>query len=73
MTLSPKELQLLAYVASGLSSKEIAREIGLRSHRDVQDRLCNIYRKLGLSGQSCKRARAAVWYVKNGRQNETHS
>lgn len=64
MTLTPYEIILLRYVAQGYKSKDIAAEIGLRSARDVQNRLNSIYRKLGYSGQSGPRARAAAWYAK---------
>jgi len=71
MTLSPREIQLLGYVANGYRSKEIARILSLKSARDVQNRLNSIYRKLGIQGQPNPRVKAATWYVKNGKaQND---
>jgi DNA-binding NarL/FixJ family response regulator len=54
--LSPRQLQVLELVASGLTNEEIAARLYL-SVRTVERHLANIYKKLGLSG---KAARAAV-------------
>jgi DNA-binding NarL/FixJ family response regulator len=47
--LTPREVQVIQRVASGLTSKEIAEELDI-SHRTVQKYRQNICKKLGLSG-----------------------
>lgn len=46
--LSPREQQVLALVAAGMSSKVIAKELGL-SHRTIEAHRANIMHKMGAS------------------------
>ena len=56
--LSSRELEVLAFVAGGLSNAKIAASLHL-SERTVERHLSNIYAKLGVSGKAA-RAAAAV-------------
>jgi DNA-binding NarL/FixJ family response regulator len=59
--LSPREIEVLRRVATGLANKEIAADLGISS-RTVRNHVSNIYLKLGISG----RAEAAVTAVRLG-------
>ena len=56
--LSPRELEVLACVAAGLTNDEIAGRLSL-SVRTVERHLSNIYAKLGVSGKAGRAAAAA--------------
>jgi pimeloyl-ACP methyl ester carboxylesterase/DNA-binding CsgD family transcriptional regulator len=56
--LSPRELDVLAFVAGGLSNAEIAASLHL-SERTVERHLSNIYAKLGVRGKAARAAAAA--------------
>lgn len=58
--LSPREWDVLALVARGLTNPEIANELHL-SENTVRFHLKNIYEKLGVSN----RTEAAAWYFKH--------
>ena len=59
--LSPRELEVLALVASGLTNEAIAERLVL-SVRTIEHHLSNIYAKLRLSGKAA-RAAAAVSFI----------
>ena len=54
-TLTPKERQVLIYIAGGNSNKQIARDLQI-SEQTVKNHVSNILRKLNANG----RAHAAV-------------
>ena len=56
--LSPRELEVLALVADGLSNEQIAGELVL-SVRTVERHLSNVYAKLRISGKAARAAAAA--------------
>ena len=55
--LSPREIEVLELVATGLSNEEIAERLYL-SVRTVERHLTNIYAKLRLSGKAARAAAA---------------
>ena len=55
--LSPKELEVLRYLADGMPAKQIAAEMGLSVHT-IDSHLRNLYRKLEAPNQSAAVARA---------------
>jgi DNA-binding CsgD family transcriptional regulator len=57
--LSPREVQVLRYVARGQTNKEIARELGL-SERTVDRHLCNIFVKLKVPSRAAAAAYAST-------------
>jgi DNA-binding NarL/FixJ family response regulator len=59
--LTPREGQVLAHVAYGLSNEEIARSLGI-SAETVKEHVQNLLRKLAAND----RTQAAVWAVKSG-------
>lgn len=59
--LTPREVETLKAVGSGLSNRAIARELSVTEHT-VKFHLTSVYRKLQLSS----RAEAAHWAVENG-------
>jgi DNA-binding NarL/FixJ family response regulator len=59
--LTPRESQVLAHVAFGLSNDEIARSLEI-SVETVKEHVQNLLRKLGVND----RTQAAVWAVKSG-------
>lgn len=59
--LTPRESQVLAHVAYGLSNDEIARSLDI-SVETVKEHVQNLLRKLGVYD----RTQAAVWAVKSG-------
>jgi DNA-binding NarL/FixJ family response regulator len=61
VVLTPRELEVLALVARGLSNPGIARRLALSEHT-VHRHMANILRKLGLSS----RAAAAAWGTRAG-------
>jgi NarL family two-component system response regulator LiaR len=59
--LTPRELEVLKLIASGMSNKEIARELVL-NERTVKGHVSNILSKLGLAD----RTQAALYAVREG-------
>ena len=59
--LTPRESQVLAHVAYGLSNEEISQTLGI-SIETVKEHVQNILRKLSVSD----RTQAAVWAVRSG-------
>jgi DNA-binding NarL/FixJ family response regulator len=59
--LTPRESQVLAHVAYGLSNEEVARSLGI-SVETVKEHVQNILRKLAVND----RTQAAVWAVRSG-------
>ena len=57
--LSPREVQVLRYVARGQTNKAIARELGL-SERTVDRHLCNIFLKLDVPSRAAAAAYAST-------------
>jgi DNA-binding CsgD family transcriptional regulator len=57
--LSPRQAEVLQRVCSGLSSKEIGRELGL-TERTVKDHLSLVYARLGVNSRAEAVARAAA-------------
>ena len=57
--LSPREMQMMAFVKGGLTDKEIARELNI-SPGTVKTHLRNIYRKLEVNGRVQALARLAL-------------
>jgi pimeloyl-ACP methyl ester carboxylesterase/DNA-binding CsgD family transcriptional regulator len=68
--LSPRELEVLELVASGLTNDAIAERLFL-SARTVERHLSNIYAKLRLSGKAA-RASAAVSFIQQRPPSEKH-
>ena len=62
--LSPRESEILAKVAAGLSNQEIAAELFL-SIRTVERHLATVYQKLGVGGRSA-RAAAVSFAMRDG-------
>lgn len=62
--LTPRELEVLELVASGLRSRVIARELGV-TEATVNRHLSNIYRRLGVRN----RVEATNWFLT---QETTH-
>jgi DNA-binding NarL/FixJ family response regulator len=60
--LTPRELEVLGLVATGLRSRVVAARLGLRE-ATVRRHLYNIYRKLGVAN----RVAATTWYLENYR------
>lgn len=60
-TLNPRERDILAFVAQGLTNKEIARQIFI-AERTVRDYVSSILEKLGATN----RAGAAAWAIRHG-------
>jgi pimeloyl-ACP methyl ester carboxylesterase/DNA-binding CsgD family transcriptional regulator len=58
--LSPRELEVLEFVAAGLTNEAIARSLSL-SVRTVERHLSSIYAKLGLGGKAARAAAAAAF------------
>src|SRR5579859_2530743 len=65
-TLSPRELETLAYAAKGLTNPEIAAALSV-SENTVRFHLKNVYEKLGVSN----RTEAAAWYLTNHKPGES--
>jgi pimeloyl-ACP methyl ester carboxylesterase/DNA-binding CsgD family transcriptional regulator len=61
--LSPRELDVLALVAAGMTNDEIADKLFI-SVRTVERHLSNLYHKLGATGRAA-RAAAAAWYSRH--------
>ena len=59
--ISPRERQIVAFITTGCSNREIAARMGLRT-QTVKNHLCRIYRKLGLPN----RVQLAVFAVGHG-------
>jgi DNA-binding NarL/FixJ family response regulator len=59
MTMTAKQHEVAALVAEGKRNTEIATQLGV-SQYTVAQRLCTLYRKLGVSN----RAGVAAWYVR---------
>lgn len=59
--LTKREKEVLAYVADGLSNKEIATSLNI-TERTVKNHLFSIYRKMDVSD----RTQAAIYVIKNG-------
>ena len=62
--LTDRELEVLKYIARGLSNREIAREMVI-SEKTVKTHVSNLLGKLGVED----RTQAAIWAVKNGMGN----
>ena len=60
ISLSPREREILALVASGTKNVEIAEQLGV-SLRTIKSHLYNIYRKIGVPN----RLQAALWAIRN--------
>lgn len=58
---SPRERQIVAFITTGCSNREIAARMGLRT-QTVKNHLCRIYRKLGVPN----RVQLAVFAVGHG-------
>ena len=58
---SLRERQIVAFITTGCSNREIAARLGLRT-QTVKNHLCRIYRKLGLPN----RVQLAVFAVGHG-------
>ena len=65
MTLTPREEQVLALAAGGLTSGAIAHRLGL-SERTVRKHLSSVYAKTGLRG----RAAATAWWAAQSRRSD---
>jgi DNA-binding CsgD family transcriptional regulator len=65
--LTPRERQVLEKLATGVSNKEIARDLGMRP-KTVMHHSVTIYRKLGVRG----RTEAAVWAIHAGLVDPGH-
>ncbi len=63
--LSPRELEVLACVAAGLTNDAIAERLCL-SVRTVERHLSNVYAKLGVSGKAGRAAAAARYSQRAG-------
>ena len=61
MELTDREIQVLTYIAEGLSNEEIAKKMILSIHT-VKAHICSIFAKLHANG----RVQAAVKAVKEG-------
>ncbi|MGO0122111.1 response regulator [Desulfothermobacter acidiphilus] len=59
--LTPREREILRLLASGLSNREIARQLYL-SEKTVKNHLTSVFQKIGVSD----RTQAALWAVKRG-------
>jgi DNA-binding NarL/FixJ family response regulator len=59
--LTPRELEVLGLVGTGMANKEIAAELSI-SERTARTHVSNILRKLGLAS----RTQAALWAVREG-------
>ena len=59
--LSPREVQILQHIASGSSTKEVARDLGISSHT-VKTHLERIFDKLGAND----RAQAVAIAIRSG-------
>ncbi len=62
LALSPRERDIAALVARGMSNKEIARELALRN-QTVRNTLTNVYRKTGTRSRTELATRLFVSYV----------
>jgi len=60
-TLNPREREILAFVAQGLTNKEISRQIFI-AERTVRDYVSSIFSKLSVTN----RAGAAAWAIRHG-------
>jgi DNA-binding NarL/FixJ family response regulator len=56
--LTPRELDVLACVAEGLSNKEIATRLGI-AHKTVKAHLMRVFQRIGVRD----RTQAALWFV----------
>ena len=61
VTLTPREREVLALVATGLANKQIARRLGI-SDRTVKAHLTSVFARLGVED----RTQAALWAQRNG-------
>lgn len=59
--LTERELEVLRYLALGLTNKELAQNMGI-SQDTVKEHVQNVLRKIGVAD----RTQAAVWAVRNG-------
>jgi DNA-binding NarL/FixJ family response regulator len=59
--LSSREMEVLKYVARGMSNKEIARVLGI-SHQTVKNHVTSILRKIGVED----RTQAAIYALRRG-------
>jgi DNA-binding CsgD family transcriptional regulator len=64
LMLTPREEQVAALVADGLSNRQIANRLGL-SYRTIENHVAHILTKLGFES----RARVAAWYTARQRVN----
>jgi len=62
LALTPRELEVLQMVASGMTNAEAARHLELSVHA-IKFHLAEIYRRLGVSN----RTEAAVAYFRHGK------
>jgi DNA-binding NarL/FixJ family response regulator len=60
LTLTERNLKVIALVTEGLKNPEIAKKLGL-SEGTVKDRMLSIYDNLGFHN----RVEVALWYIKN--------
>lgn len=66
VTLSPKQRQIAALVALGLTSRQIAVRIGWRSHTAVNQAISRIGTLIPGAGRA--RVRIAVWWTEQRRE-----
>ncbi len=59
--LTPREIEILKVLATGMANKQIARQLGI-SDKTVRNHLSNLYNKLGIYD----RVQAALFAVREG-------